>query len=705
MNSFSLARNRILIHFLLGIALPSGLLGYLAFRGVRNDQALLERERRQELQAMAVELGIRVDQRIAAVEETLVESVRGTPALSSAEIRQRLRFIGSADPIVDASFWVSANGEVRLYADDATAEPVMSGLFEGAGSALQEDASWQRARRIEFQDGDLRTALAAYEELLARTGAEAGRAEVFLAVARVLRKIGDREAAADVYERVAREHGSVPGPGGVPVGLAARLERSLVLLQVGDTAASLGELTAVQRGISSGEWPLRTAQLEFLTGRVMSAFEAALEASGRGLQYTEWNDTLVELRELEGLRRERTSSLDAFRSAASLLEGNTPANAIRTTLTAGGRRFHVALHPSAGGDGRTWGLLLDGDALYRAVLLPSLSARESDAGIAWAIREQDGSLIDASRELPERPPLVSASLQGGFPPWTLELHQPIPGFAQALFTSRRGVYFYSFLLLAGILVFGLTLTARSVNQELRLARMQSDFVSTVSHEFRSPLTAIRQLAEMLKEDRVPSEEKRRRYYEVLLQQSERLSKLVDDVLDFARMEDGRRELVSTPIDPAEFIIDVAVGARQRYAHQGFHILPRTDGPLRPIHADRNALAQALDNLIDNAVKYSTMSREVEVRAFADGGEIVFQVRDFGIGLSAEETGKVFDRFYRGGDPLTRVVKGTGLGLTLVKQIAEAHGGRVEVKSRPNEGSTFSLRLPFDREEGGSSIFV
>jgi signal transduction histidine kinase len=298
-----------------------------------------------------------------------------------------------------------------------------------------------------------------------------------------------------------------------------------------------------------------------------------------------------------------------------------------------------------------------------------------------------------SEDAPSGAVTVRADFEGNFPNWTLEFAQQNPRLVETFLTSRRGLYFYVFLLIAGILGFGLILTVRTVNRELELARMKSDFVSTISHEFKSPLTSIRQLAEMLQTGRVPSEERRQEYYDVLLEQSERLTLLTDNVLNLARIEEGRKEYQFETVDIAALVREIVTTVQDRVRHEGFFIEVKLEEPLPPVMADRAAITQALTNLMDNAIKYSDKEKKVKVSSFVEGQNLVIEVKDFGVGIKKEEIDKVFERFYRGGDELTRTVKGSGLGLTLVKEIIEAHRGHVRVESEPGRGSTFSIRLP------------
>jgi signal transduction histidine kinase len=204
---------------------------------------------------------------------------------------------------------------------------------------------------------------------------------------------------------------------------------------------------------------------------------------------------------------------------------------------------------------------------------------------------------------------------------------------------------------------------------------------------------------MLQSGRVPSEERRQKYYDVLLEQSERLTLLTDNILCLAKIESGRAEFKFEPTDIAALLTEVVTSIQERVRHEGFAIGLEVDEAPLTLEVDRTALSQAVTNLVDNAVKYSGGSREISVSAFVQGPWLTIAVRDFGVGIKSEDLDRVFERFYRAGDELTRTVKGSGLGLTLVKEIVEAHRGTVEVSSEPGKGSVFSLWLPWSHEKG------
>jgi signal transduction histidine kinase len=227
---------------------------------------------------------------------------------------------------------------------------------------------------------------------------------------------------------------------------------------------------------------------------------------------------------------------------------------------------------------------------------------------------------------------------------------------------------------------------------MEVARLKSEFVSAVSHEFRSPVTGIRQLAEILLRGQ-PSEERRRQYYELIGHEGDRLARLVENVLDFSRMEEGRKEYRLEPLEAGAWLRAVVEEFRALVAQGGFSLEADLPGRLPSLLADREALTSALHNLLDNAVKYSPACKTVWLEAETSGGWLTIRVRDRGLGIAEEDRTHVFEKFYRGSIGAATHVKGAGLGLSLVKHIVTAHGGSVACESRPGEGSTFSMNLP------------
>jgi len=257
----------------------------------------------------------------------------------------------------------------------------------------------------------------------------------------------------------------------------------------------------------------------------------------------------------------------------------------------------------------------------------------------------------------------------------------------------------SFLILGGLsflLAGGIFLTYRNVSKEMALARLKSDFVSNVSHELRTPLALIRLYAETLELGRLTNPNKREEYYSIIRKESERLTALINNILDFSRIEAGRKEYDFRETDLSELVRNTLESYRYQIEQHGFTFEEKiSDVP--PVKVDREAMARSLVNLVNNALKYSQDRKYIGVNLYRENGEVKLEVIDHGIGIPVGEQEKIFEKFYRVGDPLVHNTKGSGLGLSLVQHIARAHGGDIAVDSTPGAGSKFTITLPLDRE--------
>jgi signal transduction histidine kinase len=256
---------------------------------------------------------------------------------------------------------------------------------------------------------------------------------------------------------------------------------------------------------------------------------------------------------------------------------------------------------------------------------------------------------------------------------------------------------YNYMVLAALSVFmvgGIWLTYRNVSREMTLAKLKSDFVANVSHELRTPLALIRLYAETLELGRLTAREKYQEYFRIIREESERLTALINNILDFSRIEAGRKEYEFQETDLGELVHSTLESYRFQIQQNGFAYEENISPDIPPVKVDREAIARSLLNLVNNALKYSKDKKFIGVSLYRTNGSINLEVQDRGIGIPANEQEKIFEKFYRCGDPLVHNVKGSGLGLSLVRHIARAHGGDVLVESAPEKGSKFTIALPF-----------
>lgn len=411
--------------------------------------------------------------------------------------------------------------------------------------------------------------------------------------------------------------------------------------------------------------------------------------------------------------REALEVPPASEEALAMIVASTPWQALRyrgmiaekASLTVDERdaEHRIVLKPITDEDSRVVGvagMIIDEDH-FRTELLPSVAdgalafhfPRVSREDLVLTIRDGEGRAIFASCDGPVTRETVSARFPFVFADWSVGLttrgqtHED---------WARTGFGFNMTLtaLLALTLLGGVLLALRTANRAMRLSEMKSDFVSNVSHELRTPLASIRVFAEFLKLGHAEQSGKAREYGEHIEAESRRLSRLIENILDFSSIESGRKSYRFVEGNLEEVASSVVESFRVRVQERGFQIaLDVPEEPLPAVHMDPDAIGQAFHNLLDNAVKYSGDSRMIIVRLERDGNAVIGSVEDRGVGIARGEQRKVFDRFHRVGTSLVHDVKGSGLGLSIVQHIVHAHGGEASVESAPGRGTTVRIRLP------------
>jgi two-component system phosphate regulon sensor histidine kinase PhoR len=253
------------------------------------------------------------------------------------------------------------------------------------------------------------------------------------------------------------------------------------------------------------------------------------------------------------------------------------------------------------------------------------------------------------------------------------------------------VFFAALVAIAGV-----TIVVVASVKERRLAALKSDFVANVSHELKTPLALVRMFGEMLLSGRVPSEEKRRQYLSIMVSESERLTALIENVLDFAKVERGKAAYEFAPGHVGEVVSRAVDIYRYRAEREGMEVGLQVEDGLPLASLDGRALELAIINLLDNALKYAKEGGRVDVSVGRAGRWVMVRVADRGPGIDAEDQDRIFERFVRGRHAGETRARGSGIGLALVKHIAESHGGRVRVKSpvtADGRGSAFEISIP------------
>ena len=324
---------------------------------------------------------------------------------------------------------------------------------------------------------------------------------------------------------------------------------------------------------------------------------------------------------------------------------------------------------------------------------------ESSRNLSVAVIGPDGAVLAKVREPAGPSEYGTALMEGPFEGYAIRVAPT--GNAPVAWARRFVIIEVAFISLMGLVIIGATLFGlRYTVRQLELARIKSSFVSNVSHELKTPISLIRLAVETLEMRRITSPDQAEKFIRQIGRETLRLSQLVDNILDFARLEAGQRVFKFTDVDLGEVVRETLDSYRLRLEDKGFTLTVDLPDQLPQIRGESNAIAQCLLNLLDNAIKYSRTRKEIRVSAAAAEGEVSISVSDRGIGIAPRDQRRVFEKFVRLETGLVHDVKGAGLGLSLVDQIVRAHGGRVEVSSALGEGSTFTLVFPeVSRAEG------
>ena len=577
----------------------------------------------------------RVQERLEQTADRLAATLRGT----LAEAGERLGASAANAP--------NDGLLLTLQANTLTANPPNRLLYYPSPPSEPEAAPavFAEAESLEFLQAQPQAAADEYRKL-ADSGNTAVQAGALVRLGRVLRRAGRDRESLTAYDRLAALRGVRVA--GAPADLVARLAAS-------ELSGSRSEADTLRSDLLAGRWRLNRGQFQFYWERAsrLSGDAAPLPADSVALSEAAW---------LVWQQRDDESNLRRHE-----------------TVWIGGRPYFLLWR---GGPGRHFVLVTRPDSILKPLI--------AGDGALYALTDAEGRVVAGRRSRAGRAAVRTAAESQL--PWTLYV-TGTPALSTAPVAAQQKFLVSAIVVMVLFLILGSYLIARAIRREMEVSRIQSDFVAAVSHEFRSPLTSIRQLSEILVLGRAPSDERRQIYYETLVRESSRLQRLVEALLNFGRMEAQGRQFRFEEVDTRALVEHVVSEFEPQVVGLGRHIELHGTESRCAIQADPEAIAVALRNLVDNAVKYSPECPTVWVEWEVENEYVAIRVRDRGPGIAESERKAIFRKFVRGTAAAARNVKGSGLGLAMVRHIVAAHRGQIRLASKPGQGSTFTMLLP------------
>jgi signal transduction histidine kinase len=681
---------KIIFIFLLAIFLPSLIVCYLSL-------STFSRRREAVKKLLESNLWISGEAALKSVEGALLEHEK--KALKSENF---IRLIQSKK--ADQAFFGQLfllNDDYKIIFPETGSENALGIQWEKEIPNSQFVQSFQRAEFFEFSRKNYNRAAELYNECTLYTSSKQNRAISFEGLGRCLLSLKKYDEAEKAYNELSKNYSQFENKAGHPYGIIAIFQLYEIARRKKEDENYLGILLDLYEKIREGIWQINLPVYDFYISEIESILNSKLNEG----KFPEIQKSYIDIQKQQSPYRQTLIFTDFLERNAipkikeklslSLAAGEVVPGRLLITLEKDFFLVSYAILPDFQ-SGQTFygGFCRDLNLLKNQILPKVLEDITKDTGLDFKIVDERNQNITTGKEELTSEEFLALTFRMFPLPWRLLVSQPEIKAIEK--TARREIFFYGVLLIVivALMLLGAVLIARDISRESETIRLKTEFVNNISHELKTPLTLIRLYGETLqrKENLTPQEKKES--YEIITKESERLSHLINNVLDFSSIEMGRKEFDFKKGNLAEVILDTLESYRYHLEKKGFVIHKDIANNLPEINFDGEAIASVLINLLSNAMKFSHKEKEVTVKLFRDNGNAVLQVADKGVGISSKEVPKIFQRFYQSENKISETrTRGSGLGLTLVKHITEAHNGRIQVESEPGKGSIFSVILP------------
>lgn len=691
--------------FLLTIFLPSVLLSIFGIFALRNEKFRQEKQFEEEQFRFAEQFKSQIVSYIHDVENEL-QVLSQSPLIINREQEATIQLLDAQliENRLLGNFFIVYKETIPWilhFQADSYKQPFES-TEELSGP---QQKKLKNAEDYEFIQNNYSKASSVYEDLLISVNNKNLQGQILNHIARNRLKEKKYHEAAEIYSRIINDFPKSKTSTGIPLKITACLQLVDCYLKSGDIENAAQEALPAFNEILTNWNELSENQFETYTSLAIEALTSIIDKMPDTLPAKEkyvreaellkadYQDKTKQWQIINDLKNECIPELQR-----EFLEGNTyTQNSFRFSKTLGGENFLIlsSLIPDKTGT-EVQGILgvkINNDFIENDLLRMIMEESQLNKNSRLVISDLTGNLIFGEKTSSNQSSGIRSFFNDNFPPWRIEITniQMEDYLFQGIFKS---FFFWTIITIIIILIFGVVLIMRTIAHEMDVIKLKSEFVSSVSHEFKTPITSIIALTERLLDQKVKDPARVKEYYSVILGDADNLSRLVGNFLDFAKIEDGKKLYDFEETDITSWMEQTLTNMRHKHSQKGikFDYFIADDIPQFAI--DKNAIKLAINNLLDNAIKFSAGKVVVEIMVEKNEHSLLFKVRDNGIGIHKEDMNKIFDKFYRGKNAPGHITTGTGLGLTLVKQIIEAHGGEVFVESKVGEGSTFTLIVPF-----------
>jgi nitrogen-specific signal transduction histidine kinase len=699
-------QKKLLIIFCLTIFIPSISLSIFGIRAIRNERFRLAEQVENEHRIAAQDLKSQIRSQLEELGSNL-QNLAQSNTLQQKDIVviKNIFYEKLAGNFLVEQVFIAFEGEEPFFPLFQPVPFVVPSSSETSSEGILQERL-KRAENYEFSQKNYKRAASLYQDLFDRSQHINFKAMMLANLARCLMKAKNYQGAIKNYQRIDDDYPESLSSTGLPLSLTSRSQMAVCYRHLGESQTSLDAFLDLYRDILGMQWPLTQAQFKTYANLAKDSIGEGLSENQPEVSLSEYQKEYERLTVLHQEMLEKWKAVEDIRQvivpelrAGQVVQPYDP-TLLQLDKNISGRNYLIAaVQIPDSSENQSVGLLgvkIREQHLIKDVIPEAIQRTPFSYPAHVVISHLSGKIILGEKDSLTEPATATEFFEDNFPPWRIDIF-PSGGEASGAFDLKRSFYFWTIITLVVVLISGAVLISRTIAQEMAVLRLKSDFVSSVSHEFKSPLTSIKSLAERLRDGKVTDSDRMKQYFSVITQDADRLARLVTNILDFSKIEEGKREYEFDKNDLGKLVTQNIEDFKNEEIANEVKIQTQIAEDIPLLDVDKDALTQALNNLLDNAVKFSPDRKEIDVILKKDDKNVILQVKDKGIGIPPDEWDKIFDKFYQGRNEVRKAAKGTGLGLTLVKHTVEAHGGRIDIESRVGEGSVFSIIIPIRKE--------